>query len=207
MDERTLLRFTSKIDRRGPIPETRPDLGPCWVWLGAPSTSGYGYFWFDRKKRLAHRFSYELFVGPIPESLVIDHLCRNRMCLRPTHLEPVSDRVNILRGEAPAARNVLKDTCFMGHPFDEENTFVDKNGDRGCRTCQRRRLKEWAEKNRPKKGSHQTAKTHCPQGHPYDEANTYIPPRGGRNCRACTRTKNREAQQARRAKAKAVAEN
>lgn len=202
MDESTFRRFQGKIDQHGPVPEHQPRLGPCWVWLGKPSAHGYGYFWYDGKKRLAHRFSYKHLVGPIPDGLVIDHLCRNKMCVNPRHLEPVTDRVNILRGEAPAARNVLKNQCNQGHPFDDVNTYWYPNGDRGCRTCIAKWGKEWREKNRPRKGHHQSAKTHCPQGHPYDETNTYIAPGGGRNCRACTRAKNREAQRHRRAAAR-----
>lgn len=203
MDQRTFARFMGKVNQHGPVPPHRPELGPCWLWRGKPGSRGYCYFWFEGKKRLAHRFSYMHLVGPIPEGLVIDHLCRVPICVNPRHLEPVTDRVNILRGEAPPARNVLKDQCFMGHPFDEENTYLDSNGDRGCKTCQKRRRKEWAEKNRPRSGVHwQAAKTHCPEGHPYDEANTYVSPNGGRNCRACTRVRNREAQRRRRSAAR-----
>lgn len=207
MDERTLRRFNSKIDKHGPVPEHRPELGPCWVWQGAPGDRGYGYFWHEGKKRLAHRFAYGLLVAPIPDGLVIDHLCRNTMCVNATggHLEPVTDRVNIERGTAPTARNMTATHCFMGHPFDEENTYWYPNGERLCRECQRRRDREWREKNRPAtgegKGWHANI-THCPAGHEYTPENTYISPAGGRNCRACTRIKNREAQRRRRAAAK-----
>jgi hypothetical protein len=206
MDERTVKRLLSKINQHGPVPEYNPALGPCWLWKGKPGSRGYGYFWYDQKSRLAHRFVYEFFVGPIPEGLVIDHLCRVQMCVNPHgHLEPVTDRVNIERGTAPAARNMIATECFLGHPLDEENTYYDTRGDRGCRTCQKRRNREWAEKNRPPKGgkgSHQTVKTHCPSGHEYSPENTYRSPGGGRACRACTRIRNRENQRARRAKAR-----
>src|ERR1700723_1857889 len=116
MEQTTVARFWKKVNQCGPIPAHRPDLGPCWEWLGSPGDSGYGHFWHEGKKRLAHRFSYELFVEAIPAGLVIDHLCRNHICVNPDHLEPVTDRVNILRGEGPAARNVLATECHRGHP-------------------------------------------------------------------------------------------
>ena len=176
MDERTLKRFYSKIDQNGPIPAHRPELGPCWVWQGKPGSRGYGYFWYQDKKRLAHRFYYELLVGPIPDGLVIDHLCRNTMCVNPAHLEPVTDRVNIERGIGPAARNMIATHCFMNHEFDEENTYYDSRGDRCCRKCQKRRREEWAAANRPTsglgKGGHQRAVTRCPQDHEYTPENT-----------------------------------
>lgn len=205
MDERTLARFMSKI-------EVQPN--GCWHWKGKLSQGGYGYFWLDGKMRLAHRVAYEHFIGSIPEGHEVDHLChtrdssclggvcQHRACVFWGDLEAVTEHENVMRSRGVAAANAAKAACDQGHPFTEENTYFDSRGDRGCRTCQRRRVKNWAEKNRPRKGSHQSAKTHCPQGHPYDEANTYVSPRGGRNCRECTRVKNREAQRRRRAAAR-----
>jgi hypothetical protein len=207
MDQRTAARFASKIDKHGPVPAHRPELGPCWVWQGTPGDNGYGYFWYEGKKRLAHRFSYQEHVGPIPDGHEIDHLCRNRLCVNPAHLEAVIHRVNVERGTAPPARNMAAAECYMGHPFDEENTYWYPNGDRGCRKCQRRRVKEWREQNRPPSGVGKGWKreiTECPAGHEYTPGNTYNKPGGGRQCRACMRTKNREAQRRRRAAAKAA---
>jgi hypothetical protein len=76
----------------------------------------------------------ELFVGPIPEGLVIDHLCRNRGCINPTHMEPVTNAENVLRGEGPTAVNARKTHCKRGHPFDDVNTYVYAKG-RACRMC------------------------------------------------------------------------
>jgi hypothetical protein len=207
MEQRTIARFWSKIEPNSPVPEYAPDLGPCWVWQGAPGENGYGYFWYDDKKRLAHRFSFELFIGPIPDGLTLDHLCRVTMCVHPRHLEPVTDRVNILRGTGPGARNALATECAYGHPFDTENTYWYPNGDRGCRACIRRWRKEQGDKNRTGagKGGHQRAKTHCPQGHEYTPENTYVQPGGGRQCRICIRIRNRENMRAKRAAAKAAA--
>ncbi|MDR3083333.1 MAG: HNH endonuclease [Streptomyces sp.] len=205
MDESTAARFYGKVNKNGPVPAHRPELGPCWVWNGRPSTRGYGYFWFEGKKRLAHRFSYENLVGPIPEGLVIDHLCRNTMCVNAHgHLEPVTDRVNILRGEAPPARNVLKDSCGRGHPLDEENTYLYPNGERGCRTCRAKWVKEWRDAQRETSAVPMAERTHCPEGHPYDEANTKINARGHRLCRTCIRIRDREAKRALRARRKAA---
>ncbi|MEU7240240.1 HNH endonuclease signature motif containing protein [Streptomyces sparsogenes] len=83
---------------------------------------------------MAHRFAYETLVGPIPEHLQLDHLCRVRHCVNPDHLEPVSSRENTRRGRSQAGINGRKTHCQKGHPFDSANTYVWK-GSRACRTC------------------------------------------------------------------------
>ena len=110
----------------------------CWLWSGYVQKSGYASYtkMVDGKRPLAHRFTYEALVGPIPEGMVLDHLCRNRACVNPSHLEPVSMQENILRGEGFAATNAQKTHCKHGHPFDDENTWVYR-GLRHCRTCRR----------------------------------------------------------------------
>jgi hypothetical protein len=85
----------------------------------------------------AHRWSYEALVGPIPPGLEIDHLCRVRNCVNPSHLEPVTKAVNILRGESMSARHARQTHCKSGHPFDAENTRMTTDGQRRCRTCDR----------------------------------------------------------------------
>ena len=103
-DERLPARFWAKV-RIGSVPAHRPDLGPCWEWIGAQS-QGYGRFSIgsrtDRSRRMAPapRFAYEMLVGLIPDGLEPDHLCHNRACVRPTHLEPVTPTVNKQRGTA-----------------------------------------------------------------------------------------------------------
>lgn len=137
-------RFWSKVDKDGPLPAWAPFLGPCWLWTGAPNASGYGTLRLSggtRRTVTAHRYAYELRVGPIPDGLTLDHLCRVRACVRPDHLEPVTNKENALRGMSPWAENARKTHCVHGHPFDEANTYM--GAWRVCRTCkmaeQRRR--------------------------------------------------------------------
>lgn len=123
-------RFWLKVDKTSP--------SGCWIWTGTTS-DGYGRFApVHSQSALAHRFAYELVIGPIPEGLELDHLCRVRNCVNPAHLEPVTSRENILRGNTLPARNAAKTHCDNGHPFDEDNTYIYPNGrHRECRTCRR----------------------------------------------------------------------
>jgi hypothetical protein len=132
-------RFLAKVDKNGPVPGHRPDLGPCWLWTAARDKHGYGAFGIasspdhpDRKERIvrAHRFSYELEHGPVDANLDLDHLCRNPPCVNPAHLEPVTHRVNVLRGIAPSAQHARKDSCPQGHEYD-----LLKDGERRCSRC------------------------------------------------------------------------
>jgi hypothetical protein len=131
-------RFWDKVDKNGSIPACRPELGQCWEWT-ARTVNGYGSFVpCAGRSVLAHRYVYELAGVTIPDSLEPDHLCRNRPCVRITHLELVTHRENILRGESPPAINARKTHCSRGHLFDSENTYVEKkNGWRQCRECRR----------------------------------------------------------------------
>lgn len=114
--------------------------GPgCWEWTAARTREGYGRFGLHGRRRQAHRVVYQWLVGPVPDGMVLDHLCRNRACVRPDHLEPVTDKVNVLRGEGPAPRNASKTHCLAGHPYDEENTYRRPDGCRDCRACKRLR--------------------------------------------------------------------
>lgn len=129
-------RFWRKVDRNGPIPRRRWVLGPCWVWLATMTPNGYGHFKVDGKMVLAYRWAYEERFGPIADGLTPDHLCRNRACVRPTHLELVTGQVNTLRGESFAAVNARKTACPGGHPYDAANTRSYR-GRRYCRACNR----------------------------------------------------------------------
>ncbi len=114
----------------------------CWEWTASVRRDGYGQFRLDGRVVSAHRVSYGLFVGPIPEGLTLDHLCRNRLCVRPDHLEPVTLCENILRGESLPAQNARKTQCPQGHAYDEANTRIGRHGWRVCRTCHRDRERE-----------------------------------------------------------------
>ena len=131
----------------------RKDDDGCWRWTSAVSPR-YGVFWVGGSKRsmYAHRYAYELLVGPIPEGLQIDHLCENRLCVNPAHLEPTDGRTNTLRAShAPAAINAAKTHCAKGHPFDGDN-LVMRGSRRRCRTCERTRARLNARTRRAQRG-------------------------------------------------------
>lgn len=111
----------------------------CWEWTGGKIPEGYGAFYKTGAPNNmgAHRYSYEIHVGLIPQGLVLDHLCGNRGCVNPDHLEAVRQRTNVLRGSAPPARNAEKTHCPKGHPYSEDNTYLIRTGGRACRTCRR----------------------------------------------------------------------
>lgn len=114
----------------------------CWEWHGDLQTDGYGRIWLNGKTRYVHRVLYEEFRGPIPDGVQIDHLCRNRCCANPRHMELVTSGENTLRGEGLTAQNARKTHCVNGHEFSEENTrrYGPDGRYRMCRACQR----EWA---------------------------------------------------------------
>ena len=128
--------FWERVNKDGPLPEYNPELGNCWIWIGNIHTKGYGQFRSRKNRVLAHRFSYELHNGNIDPNLNIDHLCRVRSCVRPTHLEQVSTKVNTLRGVGLTAINAIKQYCKNGHKFTKQNTYNRPLGGRTCRQCQ-----------------------------------------------------------------------
>lgn len=114
----------------------------CWNWTGTIKSDGYGTAWFRGRTLGAHRIAYQLLVGSVPDGLCLDHLCRNRSCVNPAHLEPVTTRENILRGEAPPAKFAVATHCIRGHEFSPENTYYQAGGRRACHACSRIK---WAE--------------------------------------------------------------
>jgi hypothetical protein len=121
--------FFARVNRSVP--------GGCWYWLGSFFRDGYGRFKHGGRDDVAHRVSYELAKGPIPDWLELDHLCRNRGCVNPAHLEAVTGRVNVLRGETIVRTNAEKTHCSKGHPLSGDNLFIRRDGRRRCRTCER----------------------------------------------------------------------
>jgi hypothetical protein len=113
----------------------------CWEWTAARNWRGYGEFHLQGRTRIkAHRVAYELVIGPIPEGMQLDHICRDRGCVNPLHLEPVTNRENVLRGVGVTARNAVKTHCKRGHPFDDANTLIHpptrgRGERRQCRAC------------------------------------------------------------------------
>jgi len=115
----------------------------CWIWRAALDRHGYGEFWFDGKLRRAHRVSYELYVGPIPDGMTVDHLCFTPACVNPSHMQIVTMPANSRR-----QRSALKEVCVNGHPYDHTNTYYRPNGQRDCRACIRERVDRYRKKAR-----------------------------------------------------------
>lgn len=117
----------------------------CWNWIAARSSGGYGRVsrWSNGRQHdiVAHRVVYEALVGHIPDGLTLDHLCRNRRCVNPSHLEPVTRGENVLRGETIASRNLAKTICVRGHSLSPENVYFQRSQPRmrRCRECNRMR--------------------------------------------------------------------
>jgi hypothetical protein len=166
--------FWSKVHRH------RPDA--CWTWLGWKDDKGYGRVIFDGRNRGVHRVSYELLVGPIPQGLHIDHLCRNPACVNPAHLEPVTLVENARRGYGYSARNARKTHCKYGHEFTEANTYRRGGGGRRCRRCASHDSMAYSKRR-------SQTRTHCPNGHPLNGNNQHVDATGRRKCKQCGWTK------------------
>lgn len=122
--ERLLQRFLAKVE----FTEA------CWLWHGA-SASGYGRAWDGQRVRPAHGLLYEWTRGVVPRNLELDHICRNPLCVRPDHLEAVSHRENVHRGNGWAGKHARQTHCLRGHALVDSNIYRGKTGGRRCKTC------------------------------------------------------------------------
>lgn len=202
----------------------------CWNWIAANDGTGYGRFYANPKHVRAHRWSYEYFRHPISPGLQIDHLCRNRACVNPDHLDPVTPRTNTMRGFSVCALRARQTHCIHGHKFTPANTVWDRGNRRACRTCrERRHAARYAagperncalcgepfrrvnhRKNTPKycsltcaaKAPHPGRKRPaCKHGHRYTPENTIVRRDGGRECRRCKNIANQRHKARKRAAA------
>lgn len=199
----------------------------CLIWTGA-TNKGYGKLRRHKRTWAAHRFAWTIQRGPIPEGLVIDHLCRTPLCVNVAHMEATTIQVNTIRGLSDSGRNFWKTHCKRGHEFTPENTFpCNKNKPgRGCRACRRlwerarkagmkldeylaafpeqlsaERLRRAPGEGAKRESKPRTPRTHCMAGHEYVDLTTYWKPNGERACRTC----RREYQRAYRLKARGAA--
>lgn len=138
------LRFWRLVNKNGSYPKHKPELGRCWIWIGALD-HGYGRFMIESTWReggahghliRAHRYSYELENGPIPEGLEPDHLCRVSSCVRPSHIEAVTHKINSHRSDNLGGVNARKTHCPKGHPYTEGNVYKFGHS-RACKICHR----------------------------------------------------------------------
>jgi hypothetical protein len=139
MTDQVLERFWDKV---------LVDSNDCWNFYSMVR-NGYGRFKINNKTLSAHRFAYEVNNGKIPYGLTLDHKCRNTQCVNPNHLEPVSQKVNVLRGNAPSARAKRTNFCIRGHPLFGDNLRINKtNNTRGCKACRKITGKIYSQKNK-----------------------------------------------------------
>lgn len=173
----------------------------CWVWKAATGLDGYGRLGNDGGRSAsprvvpAHRYAYEHVIGPVPDGLVLDHLCRNRLCANPWHLEPVTPAENSRRGAAANPDGL----CRRGlHRLAETGTVEGVR----CGECRREwdRARHERRRGRPARPI-PAFRTHCPAGHPYAGENLRVKPNGHRECRTCHRERERARYHARKAAA------
>lgn len=183
-------RFWAKVNKKGPLWNGTF----CWPWIAGKSKAGYGTFYIHipptniRQRTVAHRLSWTWVNGPIPEDKEIDHLCRNRPCVNPDHLEVVDHRTNVIRGAGPTAKAAAKTHCSHGHPFIQ---VAQPGLKRMCQTCNRRRGYEFRRRSQHNLNP-RAKRTHCPQGHAYAGDNVYFD-KGSKTprCRICGRFRAR----------------
>jgi len=206
MDDRTLERFFSFVNKNGPVAANNPELGRCWLWTGGKNR-GYGCFWADGKTHRAHVFSYRTFVGAIPKDKPqLDHFaCDRNDCVNYRHARPETARGNTLRSGNACAVNRAKDECPAGHDY-AENGRINEAGARECKPCKRKQQREAKKAKRDAARGFEAPRatdTHCANGHPWTPETSYFKPgRDAPDCKIC----RRESQSASRAAARAAAQ-
>lgn len=156
----------------------------CWEWAGPRLASGYGMSRTPGYRTTAHRAVYLILVGPLPEGWTPDHLCRNKGCVNPDHVEGVPHGVNVRRAEPYIDRARNGDSCRRGHSYTPENTRYDARGYRVCRACKREQSRESMRRQRAGRAKPRDL-DRCKRGHPLTPENTYVYPNGRRRCREC----------------------
>lgn len=172
-------RFWAKVDKSGPVPSHRPELGSCWVWTVSRDRHGYGRIRIAGQSKFAHRVSLTIAGQILNDDLVVDHLCRNASCVRTSHLEQVPQCENIRRGESPFAVLASVTSCPKGHAYDEANTYVRSNGTRECMACNSAR-------GRARYAARRSAGV-CTRGHVYAASTARMTKRGTLRCMTCLR--------------------
>lgn len=190
-------------------PRIKPVANGCWLWTGALTDTGYAVL--SRLKKhgksvLVHRWVYEQLIGAIPDGLQIDHLCRTPPCMNPLHMEPVTMKENILRGTSPAAQRARWTHCIRGHRFTIENTRIDSDGHRLCRTCINQRARDViavrVAQGLTTRGTVRTGHqrhTHCKYGHLYQGDNIVLKIKNGHTFQQCRICRNAQARESKRA--------
>lgn len=143
-DDLKRLLARRKFDQKYTVAESG-----CWIWTGAlDRRDGYGRFYDGVSNVAAYAFAYEFENGPVPSGMVLDHLCRERRCVNPTHLRIVTNAENVLAGTGVTARNAVATHCKKGHELSGSNLYVRPDGYRTCRTCQGERSRTYKAKRR-----------------------------------------------------------
>jgi hypothetical protein len=157
-----VIERMKRLTQEAPAPEGAPVQGPCWLWQGSVTAAGYGQVHVRHEAGgsshpgFAHRVGYEALLGPVPDGLQLDHLCRVRHCWNPDHLEPVTPQINALRGVGHAAKNAAKTQCPAGHDLtDPANVYRNPRNPnhRQCRECRRRNRRAHTLRTQQRKAS------------------------------------------------------